>query len=166
MSLSPCGLFSRCGVQTSHGGGFSCCGTRAPGHAGFSSCSSRGTRTQAHSLWCMGLADPRHVVIFPDRGSNPCLLHWQADSLPLSHQGSPFGDLFTKTFLEVEQSSCALLKINCKLPKHLQEGCFHLQSPQYCQRKLAVSVKISSLRPPNLKGPETWLVVLIVNFLP
>ena len=30
--------------------------------------------------------------IFPTQGSNPCLLHllhWQADSLPLSHQGSP-----------------------------------------------------------------------------
>ena len=22
----------------------------------------------------------------PDQGSNPCLLHWQDDSLPLSHQ--------------------------------------------------------------------------------
>ena len=27
--------------------------------------------------------------IFPTQGSNLCLLHWQADSLPLSHQGSP-----------------------------------------------------------------------------
>ena len=26
--------------------------------------------------------------IFPDRGSNPCPLHWQADSQPLRHQGS------------------------------------------------------------------------------
>ena len=26
--------------------------------------------------------------IFLDQGSNLCLLHWQADSLPLSHQGS------------------------------------------------------------------------------
>ena len=26
--------------------------------------------------------------IFPDQGLNLCLLHWQADSLPLSHQGS------------------------------------------------------------------------------
>ena len=26
--------------------------------------------------------------IFPDQGLNPCLLHWQADSLPLSHWGS------------------------------------------------------------------------------
>ena len=27
--------------------------------------------------------------IFPDQGSNPCSLHWQADSQPLCHQGSP-----------------------------------------------------------------------------
>ena len=27
--------------------------------------------------------------IFPTQGSNPCLLHWQADSLPLSQLGSP-----------------------------------------------------------------------------
>ena len=26
--------------------------------------------------------------ISPDQGLNPCLLHWQADSQPLSHQGS------------------------------------------------------------------------------
>ena len=27
--------------------------------------------------------------IFPTQGLNPHLLHWQVDSLPLSHQGSP-----------------------------------------------------------------------------
>ena len=27
--------------------------------------------------------------ILPDQGSNPCSLHWQADSQPLHHQGSP-----------------------------------------------------------------------------
>ena len=27
--------------------------------------------------------------IFPDQGSNPCPLHWQADSQPLLHQVSP-----------------------------------------------------------------------------
>ena len=27
--------------------------------------------------------------IFPDQELKPCLLHWQVDSLPLSHQGSP-----------------------------------------------------------------------------
>ena len=35
---------------------------------------------------------PSHSVacgILPDQGSNPCALHWQADSQPLRHQGSP-----------------------------------------------------------------------------
>ena len=33
-----------------------------------------------------------HVLlqeIFPTQGSNLCLLHWQADSLPQNHRGSP-----------------------------------------------------------------------------
>ena len=37
-----------------------------------------------------GLACSVEHGIFPDQGSNSCLLHWQADSLPLSHQGSPW----------------------------------------------------------------------------
>ena len=32
--------------------------------------------------------------IVPDQGSNPRLLHWQADSLPLSHQRSPSMNTF------------------------------------------------------------------------
>ena len=32
--------------------------------------------------------------IFPDQGSNPCPLHWQADSQPLRHQGSPLPLIF------------------------------------------------------------------------
>ena len=32
--------------------------------------------------------------IFPDQGSNPCPLHWQADSQPLRRQGSPLGWFF------------------------------------------------------------------------
>ena len=36
--------------------------------------------------------------IFPDQGSNPCPLHWQADSQPLRHQGSPHL-VFLKNFL-------------------------------------------------------------------
>ena len=31
--------------------------------------------------------------IFPTQGSNLSLLRWQADSLPLSHQGSPVSSL-------------------------------------------------------------------------
>ena len=47
--------------------------------------------------------------IFPDLGSSPCPLHWQADSQPLCHQGSPMfsfliwvlmtqGDQFVKIY--------------------------------------------------------------------
>ena len=66
------------------------------------------------SSWCVGLSLSRPLLlqstgsrhagsvivahgpscsaacgIFPDQGSNPCPLHWQADSQPLRHQGSP-----------------------------------------------------------------------------
>ena len=34
--------------------------------------------------------------LFLDQGSNPCLLHWQVDSLPLSHQGSPCTDFIER----------------------------------------------------------------------
>ena len=36
-----------------------------------------------------GLSCPRACGIFPDQALNPSLLHWQADSLPLSHWGCP-----------------------------------------------------------------------------
>ena len=36
-----------------------------------------------------GFSCPMACGIVPDQGSNPCPLHWQADSSPLEHQGSP-----------------------------------------------------------------------------
>ena len=33
--------------------------------------------------------------IFPEQGSNPCPLHWQADAQPLLHQGNPIFDYLT-----------------------------------------------------------------------
>ena len=43
-----------------------------------------GSVVVAHGLSCSAA-----YGIFPDQGSNPCPLHWQADSQPLRHQGSP-----------------------------------------------------------------------------
>ena len=45
---------------------------------------STGSIAVAHRLSCS-----EACVIFPDQGSNPCLLQWQADSSSLSLQGSP-----------------------------------------------------------------------------
>ena len=90
------GLLSCCTVWASHWGGFSCC--RAQG---------------LQQLWCMGsvVTAPRlqsagSVVVtwaqwlygmwdLLEQGSNPCPLHWQADSQPLDHQGSPVRYTFT-----------------------------------------------------------------------
>ena len=47
-----------------------------------------GSEAQAQWLWHTGLVASWNAGIFWDRGLNPCLLPWQADSLPLSHQGS------------------------------------------------------------------------------
>ena len=51
---------------------------------------------EAPRLWSIGSVAVVHGLscstacgIFLDQGLNPCLLHWQKDSLPLSYQGSP-----------------------------------------------------------------------------
>ena len=40
--------------------------------------------------------------IFPDQGLNLSLLCWQADSLPLSHQGSPVSGLIFRSLIHSE----------------------------------------------------------------
>ena len=45
--------------------------------------------SQVQQLWCTGFSCSEECDLFLDQWSNLCLLHWQADSLPLSHQGSP-----------------------------------------------------------------------------
>ena len=58
---------------------------------------SRASAVAAHWPWAMGasiavahgLSRSTARGIFLDQGSNPCPLHWQADSYPLHHQGSP-----------------------------------------------------------------------------
>ena len=54
----------------------------ALGSMGFGTC---GSLALEHGVSCSVACG-----IFPDQGLNLCLLHWQVDSLPLSHQQSPF----------------------------------------------------------------------------
>ena len=69
-SCAEWGLLPSCDAWASYCSGLSCCRARALDHR-LNSCGS-----QAH-MWD-----------FPEK-QNLCLLHWQADSLPLSYQGSP-----------------------------------------------------------------------------
>ena len=50
---------------------------------------STGSRCAGSVVVAHGLSRSAARGIFPDQGSNPCPLHWQADSQPLCHQGSP-----------------------------------------------------------------------------
>ena len=90
------GLFSGCGEWgllsifcswTYHCGGFPCCGAWTLGCAGFSSCGSWVLEYRLVVVM-LGLIFSTACGILPDQGSNPCLLHYQADSLPLSYQES------------------------------------------------------------------------------
>ena len=50
---------------------------------------STGSRRAGSVVVAHGLSCSTACGIFPDQGSNPCPLHWQADSQPLHYQGSP-----------------------------------------------------------------------------
>ena len=84
------GLLSSCGVWASDCSGFSCRAAWAHGLQQLQPPGSRATQ----KLWCTGLATLRHAGL-PRPGMSPCLLHWQAESLPHSHQGGPTASLLT-----------------------------------------------------------------------
>ena len=50
---------------------------------------STGSRRAGSVVVAHGPSRSAACGIFPDQGSNPRPLHWQADSQPLRHQGSP-----------------------------------------------------------------------------
>ena len=90
-----------CGAWASPCGGFSCCRAQAVGTLasvavvhGLGHCSS--WALVAHRLSCFSACG-----IFPDKGLNLCTLHWQADSKPLDHQGSPDYMVFILLFVDV-----------------------------------------------------------------
>ena len=96
-SLSPCGVFSSCGEQgllstcsprAPHCCSFSSCGAGTLGCAGFSSCGCWALQCRLNSCGT-GVSCSAACGISPDRGLNLSLLHWQVDSFPLNHQGSP-----------------------------------------------------------------------------
>ena len=65
---------------------------RASHHCGLSCCGRAGSAIVAHGPSCSAACG-----ILPDQGPNPYPLHWQADSQPLCHQGSPSSILKKQT---------------------------------------------------------------------
>ena len=66
---------------------------------------STGSRHAGSVVVAHGPSRSAACGIFPDQGSNPCPLHWQADSQPLRHQGSPYYYYYYYwVFLGIEKS--------------------------------------------------------------
>ena len=84
----PCGGFSSCGTQTLE---------------------LMGSVVAAHRLTC-------HLArgIFLGQGSNLCLLHWQVDSLPLKHQGSPFSMICSQELFVLLLGSILAISTFCE----------------------------------------------------
>ena len=66
---------------------------------------STGSRRAGSVIVAHGPSCSLACGIFPDQGSNPCPLHWQADSQPLRQQGSPYL-FFIYLFLSVLGLPC------------------------------------------------------------
>ena len=64
---------------------------------------STGSRRAGSVVVAHGPSHSAACGIFPDQGSNPCPLHWQADSQPLRHQGRPYRLFFT-TVLDLQKN--------------------------------------------------------------
>ena len=73
---------------------------------GLNSCCSGSSRVKGSAAVPHGLSCSTACGIFPDQGSNLCLLHWQVDSLSLSHEGS-----FRANFLDQEDLAAELGKL-------------------------------------------------------
>ena len=93
------GDYSLVGGEASRCGSFSCHGTQALGHAG-------------SVVVAQALSHSTAYGIFPGRGSNSCLLHWQVDSLP---QWATKGALFYSFFKALKFYSYRVLKHSFKI---------------------------------------------------
>ena len=84
-------------LQLWHAGATLHRGARTSHHRGLS-LRSTGSRRAGSATVAHGPSRSAACGIFPDQGSNPCPVHWQADSQPLRHQGSPLTTFLTDCF--------------------------------------------------------------------
>ena len=105
----------------------------------------------APKLWSKGAEVAVHGVIAcrisSDQGSNPCLLHWQPGSLPLSHQGSPVFFSFAKPLERklklLERKACCPFTLKC-----------------FCEHFLAMG---TSVYPTTVHLPNAHLIKSVIS---
>ena len=78
---------------------------------------STGSRRAGSVIVAHGPSRSAACGIFPDQGSNPCPLHWQADSQPLCHQGSP-------SLLDIYSSPTSAIPLQTFFVRIVHSFCF------------------------------------------
>ena len=105
---------------------------------------STGSRRAGSVVVAHGPSCSAACGILPDQGSNPCPLHWQADSQPLHHQGSPYHSFLKSVYISnCSKSILSLMYITYTTEEFL----FALQYPArcwllfiYCQERTVMPV--------------------------
>ena len=85
---------------------------------------STGSRRAGSVIVAHGPSWSAACGIFPDQGSNPCPLHWQADSQPLRHRGSPVGRFLITVSISVLVIGLFILSV---FPSSVSESCGFLR---------------------------------------
>ena len=91
---------------------------------------STGSRRAGSVVVAYGPSRSVACGILPDQGSNPCPLHWQADSLPLRHQGSPTS-VSLEDFRELQKRERSENQRNRTDPRLLKMLTFHVSLLTY-----------------------------------
>ena len=111
-------------------------GARASHYRGLS-LRSTGSRRAGSVVVAHGLSCSTACGIFPDQGLNRCPLHWQADSQPLRHQGSP-----KIPFLKGSITSTRMFKT--RISSSLKRGGFRIKIPMSLHEILKKCIFLSS----------------------
>ena len=127
-------------------------GARASHYRGLS-LRSTGSRRAGSVIVAHGPSCSAACGIFPDQGSNPYPLHWQADSQPLRHQGSPPGNSWCENELDGDELPILshlfsfgeiLPAVNAPYPPSLYNLYFLTRNP-YCYISLICIIEFISL---------------------
>ena len=101
---------------------------------------------------------------FPNQGWNPCLPHWQADSYPLCHQGSPLKYfLMTDHLTDQPHHLGYILRLwtadrragSLPTSSKLQYG----TSGSFCSAR-TMELRVNPLTPNGMNGSLTWTFLL------